>query len=135
MNVKQALPIDVAVGILLKANGDVLLACRPEGKPFAGYWEFPGGKVEADESPENALIREIQEELAMEITDLDFLITVEHPYTDFRLTMHTYLCKSGQTTPTLTEHLQYCWQAAANMNHLDWAAADLPIVEKLNNQI
>ncbi len=94
-------------------------------------WEFPGGKVEADESLENALIREIQEELAMEINDLDFLITVEHTYPDFRLTMHTYLCKSGQTTPTLTEHLEYTWQSASDMNHLDWAAADLPIVEKL----
>jgi 8-oxo-dGTP diphosphatase len=94
-------------------------------------WEFPGGKVEADESPENALIREIQEELAMEINELDFLITIEHTYPDFRLTMHTYLCKSEQTTPTLTEHLEYSWQDASDMHHLDWAAADLPIVEKL----
>jgi 8-oxo-dGTP diphosphatase len=94
-------------------------------------WEFPGGKVEADESPENALIREIQEELAMEINELNFLITVEHTYPDFRLTMHTYLCKSEQTTPTLTEHLEYTWQSASDMNHLDWAAADLPIVEQL----
>ncbi len=94
-------------------------------------WEFPGGKVEAEESPENALIREIQEELAMEINELNFLITVEHTYQDFRLTMHTYLCKSEQTTPTLTEHLEYTWQSASDMNHLDWAAADLPIVEKL----
>jgi 8-oxo-dGTP diphosphatase len=94
-------------------------------------WEFPGGKVEADESHENALIREIQEELAMEINELNFLITVEHTYPDFRLTMHTYLCKSEQTTPTLTEHLEYTWQSASDMHHLDWAAADLPIVEKL----
>jgi 8-oxo-dGTP diphosphatase len=94
-------------------------------------WEFPGGKVEADESPENALMREIQEELAMEINELDFLITIEHTYPDFRLTMHTYLCKSEQTTPTLTEHLEYSWQDASDMHHLDWAAADLPIVEKL----
>jgi 8-oxo-dGTP diphosphatase len=94
-------------------------------------WEFPGGKVEADESPENSLNREIQEELAMEINELNFLITVEHTYPDFRLTMHTYLCKSEQTTPTLTEHLEYTWQSASDMHHLDWAAADLPIVEKL----
>jgi 8-oxo-dGTP diphosphatase len=94
-------------------------------------WEFPGGKIEAEESPENALIREIQEELAMEINELDFLISVEHTYPDFRLTMHTYLCKSAQTTPTLIEHLDYTWQSASDMQHLDWAAADLPIVEKL----
>jgi 8-oxo-dGTP diphosphatase len=94
-------------------------------------WEFPGGKVETGESPENALKREIQEELAMEINELYFLITVEHPYPDFRLTMHTYLCKSEQTTPTLTEHLEYSWQSASDMIHLDWAAADLPIVEQL----
>ena len=98
-------------------------------------WEFPGGKIEVDESPEDALKREIQEELAMEITDLDFLITVEHPYPDFHLTMHTFFCKSNRSTPTLTEHLKYAWLDASEMNQLDWAAADLPIVEKLNNQI
>lgn len=98
-------------------------------------WEFPGGKVEVDESPENALIREIREELNMEINSLQFLITVEHPYPDFHLTMHTYLCKSNHSTPTLTEHLQYTWQAATDMYHLDWAAADLPIVEKLLTRV
>ena len=94
-------------------------------------WEFPGGKVEANESPENALAREIQEELHLDIHSLQFLITVEHSYPDFRLTMHTYLCKSGQSTPTLTEHLDYTWLSASEMSHLDWAAADLPIVDKL----
>jgi 8-oxo-dGTP diphosphatase len=94
-------------------------------------WEFPGGKIEFDESPEDAIIREIQEELTLDISDLKFLITVEHSYPDFHLIMHTFLCKSHHSSPTLTEHLQYEWHDATDMNHLDWAAADLPIVEKL----
>jgi 8-oxo-dGTP diphosphatase len=94
-------------------------------------WEFPGGKVEVGESHEDALIREIQEELHLDIHSLQFLMTVEHPYPDFHLTMHTLLCKSDQSSPTLTEHLQYEWHDASDMNHLDWAAADLPIVEKI----
>jgi len=94
-------------------------------------WEFPGGKIEFDESPEDALIREIQEELTLDISDLKFLITVEHSYPDFHLTMHTFLCKSDHSSPTLTEHLQYEWHDSTDMNHLDWAAADLPVVEKL----
>lgn len=98
-------------------------------------WEFPGGKVEAEEAPENALVREIQEELHLDIHSLKFLITVDHTYPDFRLTMHTYLCKSEQSTPTLTEHLQYLWLSATEMHQLDWAAADLPIVDKLQTEV
>jgi 8-oxo-dGTP diphosphatase len=94
-------------------------------------WEFPGGKIEFDESPEDAIIREIQEELTLDISDLKFLITVEHSYPDFHLTMHTFLCKSDHSSPTLTEHLQYEWHDSTDMNHLDWAAADLPVIEKL----
>jgi 8-oxo-dGTP diphosphatase len=123
----------IVVAAVIEHKGKYLCVQRGINKYdyISKKWEFPGGKVEADESPENALIREIQEELAMEINELDFLITVEHSYPDFRLTMHTYLCKSEQTTPTLTEHLEYTWQSASDMHHLDWAAADLPIVEKL----
>lgn len=121
------------VAAVIKQKGKYLCVQRGINKYdyISKKWEFPGGKIEAEESPENALIREIQEELAMEINELDFLISVEHTYPDFRLTMHTYLCKSAQTTPTLIEHLDYTWQSASDMQHLDWAAADLPIVEKL----
>jgi 8-oxo-dGTP diphosphatase len=94
-------------------------------------WEFPGGKVEVGESHEDALIREIQEELSMQISDLKFFVTVQYSYPDFHLTMHTFLCKSDQSSPTLTEHLQYAWRDASDINHLDWAAADLPVVKKL----
>jgi 8-oxo-dGTP diphosphatase len=94
-------------------------------------WEFPGGKMEAGETEEQTIIREIREELDMQIEVKSKLLTVEHPYPDFHLTMHTYLCKSEQTTPTLTEHLEYNWLSASDMNLLDWAAADLPIVDKL----
>jgi len=61
MSSASAAPIDVAVGILMKPNGDVLLGQRPEGKPYAGYWEFPGGKVQDGETPEAALVRELKE--------------------------------------------------------------------------
>ena len=97
-------------------------------------WEFPGGKVEANESPENALIREIQEELHLNIHSLQFLITVEHPYPDFHLTMHTYLCKTEQSVPKLTEHLAYRWLSMNELEEMDWAGADVPIVEALINK-
>ncbi len=63
----MAAPVDVAVGILMKDNGDVLLAQRPEGKPYAGYWEFPGGKLEVGETVEDALRRELHEEIGITI--------------------------------------------------------------------
>jgi 8-oxo-dGTP diphosphatase len=94
-------------------------------------WEFPGGKMEADETEEQTIIREIREELDMQIAVKAKLLTVKHTYPDFHLTMHTYMCETEQRELTLTEHIDFKWLSLAELEVLDWASADVPIVEAL----
>ena len=94
-------------------------------------YEFPGGKLEANESREEALIREIKEELNYDIQIEQRFLTVEHRYPDFQLLMHSYLCTTKDTHFILTEHINYKWLTVNQLDYLDWAAADMPIVEKL----
>jgi len=93
-------------------------------------WEFPGGKLEEGETKIEAIQREIKEELHMEINVDAFLITVNHTYPDFQLTMDTFLCSSETDELTLTEHGDFKWLEKSELAGLDWAAADLPIVER-----
>ena len=94
-------------------------------------WEFPGGKIESNESKDQALEREIREELEMIIDNINYFTTVTHTYPDFILTMHAYKCTSDEVTPTLNEHLEYKWLPIDDLSSLDWAAADIPIVNQL----
>lgn len=94
-------------------------------------WEFPGGKVEVGESPEEALVREIREELSVDIEVSEFLMTVEHTYPDFHLTMHVFKCVLDQGEITLNEHVALKWLSLDELDQLDWAAADIPVVEYL----
>jgi 8-oxo-dGTP diphosphatase len=98
-------------------------------------WEFPGGKMEAEETEEQTIIREIREELDMQIEVKAKLLTVEHSYPDFHLTMHAYLCETEQSEPTLTEHIDFKWLSLAELEVLDWAGADVPIVEVLQQTV
>ncbi len=94
-------------------------------------WEFPGGKIEMGESKESAITREISEELKMDISvEMEFF-TVNHEYPDFTMTMHSFICKTNNTALTLTEHLNFEWLPKTALAKLDWAAADIPIVEAL----
>ena len=124
--------IEVVAAVIMQ-DGKVLCVQRPQNdKEYISLkWEFPGGKVEVGENREEALVREIQEELAAEIHELQYLMTVEHSYPDFHLTMHAYTCtlKSGEIT--LREHVDMNWLATEDLNQLDWADADLPVVESL----
>ena len=94
-------------------------------------WEFPGGKVEVSESLEEALVREIREELSVDIEVSEFLMTVEHTYPDFHLTMHVFKCVLDQGEITLNEHVALKWLSLDELDQLDWAAADIPVVEFL----
>jgi 8-oxo-dGTP diphosphatase len=98
-------------------------------------WEFPGGKMEAGETEEQTIIREIREELDMQIAVKAKLLTVEHTYPDFHLTMHTYMCETEQSEATLTEHIDFKWLSLAELEVLDWAGADVPIVEVLQQTV
>ena len=130
MNVKQALPIDVAVGILLKANGDVLLACRPEGKPFAGYWEFPGGKVEQGESVFDALKREFEEEVGVQILSADAWCGVEHVYPHAHVRLHFFISRAWKGEPEAQEGQQLAWQGSVAVEPV--LTATVPLLEWLD---
>jgi len=93
-------------------------------------WEFPGGKIEAGESEEEALKREIFEELSMSILVEKKIMTIEYSYPDFHLTMAVFLC-SSKDEPILSEHIQYKWLYPSELGSLDWAAADVPVIDRL----
>ena len=94
-------------------------------------WEFPGGKVEVGESREEALVREIREELAVDVLVSDFLMTVEHTYPDFHLTMHVFNCVLPSGDIVLNEHVDMKWLFVEELGSLNWAAADVQVVERL----
>lgn len=98
---------------------------------IAHKYEFPGGKVENGETAEEALKREIQEELNLDITVKQLLITVKHQYPDFYIIMHAHHCSCTSRQITLTEHVRHQWLPEEALRTLDWAAADVPVVELL----
>ncbi len=124
--------IEVVAAIIYHED-KILCVQRNENKYdyISKKYEFPGGKIEEGESKEEALAREIQEELVMDINIEKEYLTVEHKYPDFILTMHSFLCKSDSKDLTLTEHIDYKWLSKDKLQGLDWAGADVPIVEKL----
>jgi 8-oxo-dGTP diphosphatase len=121
------------VAAIIQHNDKILCVQRGENKlPYISKkYEFPGGKIELGESREETIKREIREELNMEISVIKEFITVNHEYPDFFLTMHSYICSCENTSVTLTEHIDYKWLSIGEMEELDWAAADIPIVNKL----
>ena len=96
---------------------------------FKGYWEFPGGKIETDETPEKALRREIKEELAADIKVDRFLGTVDYDYPQFHLTMECYLCHVARGTLTILEHSAFRWVKKEELETVDWLGADRIAVE------
>ena len=119
----------VAACVLLNDRGEVLLAERPKGKPWAGYWEFPGGKLDAGETPEAALVRELAEDLGIAVAPADLvpLTFVSHAYPDFHLLMPLYLCRRWQGTVTALEGQTLAWAQPADMAGLQLLPADAPV--------
>jgi 8-oxo-dGTP diphosphatase len=126
--------IEVVAAVILN-NDQYLCVQRNFSKyDYISYkYEFPGGKVELNETKEEALSREIKEELNLEIKIEKHIITVEHTYPDFKISMHTYLCKSENREITLNEHIAFKWLEKQELPILDWAEADIPIVNLLIN--
>jgi 8-oxo-dGTP diphosphatase len=123
----------VAAVALIDADGRVLLAQRPEGKSMAGLWEFPGGKVAEGETPEACAVRELAEELGIDITEscLAPLAFASHAYEDFHLLMPLFACRvwKGQVTPLEGQVLK--WARLADMRNLPMPPADEPLVALL----
>jgi 8-oxo-dGTP diphosphatase len=128
--ITKPLPVDVAVGILMKPNGEVLLACRPEGKPYAGYWEFPGGKVESGEKIFDALRREFLEEIAVDIQSAEPWCGVEHVYPHAHVRLHFYISRDWLGEPRALEGQQLAWQGAVALTPL--LPATIPLIEWLD---
>ena len=128
--------IEVVAAIIFR-EGKVLCVQRDEHEKecVSLKWEFPGGKVEVGESREEALVREIEEELVAEIHGLQYLMKVEHSYPDFYLIMHAFTCALKGGEVELREHVGLKWLAVEELDQLDWAAADVPIVERLMLQV
>ena len=124
--------IQVVAAVLFRV-GRVLCVQRAEHeKEYVSLkWEFPGGKVEVGESREETLVREIREELSVDIEVSEFLMTVQHTYPDFHLTMHVFKCVLDQGEITLNEHVALKWLSIDELDQLDWAGADIPVVESL----
>jgi 8-oxo-dGTP diphosphatase len=119
----------VAAVALLDKDGAVLIAKRPLGRPLAGLWEFPGGKVEAGEEPEEALIRELQEELGIEIAkgDLKPLTFASHAYPDFHLLMPVYLCRRWRGSVAANEGQELAFVRPEELRLYDMPPADEPL--------
>lgn len=121
--------IEVVAAVIRKEN-QILATQRGYGE-FKGGWEFPGGKIEAGETPQQALVREIEEELELEIEVEDLIETVEYDYPQFHLTMHCFWCSVKSGDLVLKEHEAARWLTAEMLHSVDWLPADLGVVEKI----
>lgn len=123
----------VAAVALVDADGRVLIARRPEGKPMAGLWEFPGGKVEAGERPETALLRELKEELDIDVSAacLAPLTFASHAYPDFHLLMPLYVCRRWQGAVRAREKQELAWVKPLKLRDYPMPPADVPLIPHL----
>ena len=125
----------VAAVALVDIDGRVLLAERPAGKAMAGLWEFPGGKVEAGETPEASLIRELKEELAIDVTAscLAPFTFASHAYAEFHLLMPLYVCRRWEGTVAALEGQRLAWVRPARLADYAMPPADKPLVAMLRD--
>jgi len=125
----------VAAAALVDADGRVLICQRPQGKQLAGLWEFPGGKVEAGETPEACLIRELEEELGIAVTHacLAPFVFASHEYESFHLLMPLYLVRRWSGTMTAREHAALAWVKPARLGDYPMPPADGPLVAWLRD--
>lgn len=131
----QAKLVLVVAGALIDPDGRVLVAQRPAGKQMGGLWEFPGGKVEPGETPEQALIRELSEELAIAVKEpcLAPFSFASHSYEGFHLLMPLYVCRRWEGIPQAKEHTALKWIRPKDMTGLAMPPADVPLIPMLRD--
>lgn len=122
------------VAALIRKDNTVLATQRGYGK-YKDWWEFPGGKIEAGEAPEDALAREIREELAAEISVDEYLTTVEYEYPEFHLSMACYWCSVTEGQLTLLEHEAARWLPISHLRQVNWLPADVLVIEEIERSL
>lgn len=127
----------VSAGVLVDADGRILVTRRPEGKEMAGLWEFPGGKVKEGESPEFALCREMEEELGVDMreTCLTPIAFASHAYESFHLLMPLYACRKWNGDPVSREGQELKWVKPQELYDLEMPPADLPLISQLLDRL
>lgn len=122
------------VAAAIRKDGKYFCAQRPEGKSLAGFWEFPGGKLEENESPEEALIREIQEEFASEIKIINYVNEASYEYDFGTVVMKTFEAELISGKLPLLEHQDSKWLSPSELQQLNWAPVDRPAVDLLSKK-
>ena len=125
--------IRVVAAIIIK-HGKVFATQRGYGD-FKGGWEFPGGKIDAGETPEEALVREIKEELETEVEVIELLDTVEYDYPNFHLSMDCFICRIKSGNLVLKEHEAAQWLTKETLDSVDWLPADLGLIDKIREYL
>lgn len=122
------------VAAIIKKENEIMIAQRIKGD-FAGQWEFPGGKVEPGETPQQALKREIMEEMELAIDVNDFLITAEHDYPNFHLSMDCFICSLKNTEIHLHDHTAIKWISIQdNIKNINWVPADVQVYQAIQDK-
>lgn len=121
------------VGAVIVKDNKILAARRPLNKSLGGMWEFPGGKIEESEKPEEALKREIDEEMSCSITVGDFIVRDVYSYDFGDVALSTYYAKLNDSYPKLNEHIEMKWLSVDELDQVDWAPADEATLEILRS--
>ena len=119
---------------IIENDGRILATQRSEFMSLPLKWEFPGGKIRAGECPDECLKRELLEELGIEVVIDRSLPTTTHEYATFAVTLHPFVCAISKGEITLYEHMACCWLLPEELSALDWAEADLPLIEKCRKE-
>ena len=127
--------VEVVCALIQNEKGKIFCCQRGPGRSLANKWEFPGGKIEQNETKEQALIREIKEELKSDIEVIRYIGVSNHEYSDlekpFSITMYAYLCKLVNGNLELTEHIDSCYADTNEMKLMDFAKADIPFIDMI----
>lgn len=129
--------VEVVCALIEREDGKFFCCQRGPGRPLEGYWEFPGGKVEANETHKQTIVREIREELNSDVLPLEYIGVSDYIYPDmglykgFSITLYAYRCKLLDGNLELTEHINSAWKTKDEMQQMKFAKADMPIIDAL----